>query len=177
MAHSRTYQQGIVHRDIKPENILFESKLDDSDIKLVDFGLSRKHRMGDAPMNNSVGTVYYMSPEVIKGRYDKSCDVWSVGVVCYVLLCGYPPFNGDSDEDISDAIKRGGFVFTKQSWGRVSPEARDFIKCMLRRDRRQRFTVDDALRHPWLKFLNYCHENANVMQRLLSIFIYFTMKP
>eukprot|EP00569_Conticribra_weissflogii_P000048 CAMPEP_0171355292 /NCGR_PEP_ID=MMETSP0878-20121228/45147_1 /TAXON_ID=67004 /ORGANISM="Thalassiosira weissflogii, Strain CCMP1336" /LENGTH=155 /DNA_ID=CAMNT_0011861289 /DNA_START=544 /DNA_END=1007 /DNA_ORIENTATION=+ len=75
------HKRNIVHRDIKPENILFEKFSDKSDIKLIDFGLSRKHRRGDPPMMKSVGTAYYMSPEVLGENYDRSCDLWSVGVV------------------------------------------------------------------------------------------------
>jgi len=90
----------IVHRDIKPENILFESIDEDAAVKLIDFGLSRRHRKDEEPMTNPVGTAYYMSPELLKGKYDKSTDVWSIGVVAYILLCGFPPFNGKSDIDI-----------------------------------------------------------------------------
>jgi serine/threonine protein kinase len=87
----------IVHRDIKPENILFVSEQEDA-IKLIDFGLSRRHEKGEAPMSNPVGTAYYMSPELLKGEYDRSCDIWSIGIVAYILLCGYPPFNDDTDK-------------------------------------------------------------------------------
>lgn len=144
------HQKGIVHRDIKPENILFESKFEDSDVKLIDFGLSRKHRKGDASMTSPVGTAYYMSPEVINRKYDKSCDIWSLGIVSYVLMCGYPPFNGDSDADIYDSIRRGHLGFTGYGWGGASEGAKDFIKCMLHRDPRKRFTAVEALQHPWL---------------------------
>eukprot|EP00569_Conticribra_weissflogii_P014354 CAMPEP_0171416608 /NCGR_PEP_ID=MMETSP0880-20121228/40180_1 /TAXON_ID=67004 /ORGANISM="Thalassiosira weissflogii, Strain CCMP1336" /LENGTH=235 /DNA_ID=CAMNT_0011934857 /DNA_START=538 /DNA_END=1246 /DNA_ORIENTATION=- len=172
--------EGIAHRDIKPENILFESADEESDIKLIDFGLSRKHKRGDSPMSNPlapritdeesdirlidfglsrkhkrgdspmstpVGTAYYMSPELLKGEYDISCDNWSVGIVAYILLSGYPPFNGDTDPDIFAAIKRGHFEFPKQGF---SDEAKDFIKSLLRRDPRKRLSAEDALKHPWL---------------------------
>ena len=86
------HDNGVVHRDIKPENLLFETDQEDSSIKLIDFGLARKHDRGDTLMSNPVGTAYYMSPELLKGRYDRSCDVWSVGTIAYILLCGYPPF-------------------------------------------------------------------------------------
>jgi len=86
------HDNGVVHRDIKPENLLFETDQEDSAIKLIDFGLARKHDRGDTLMSNPVGTAYYMSPELLKGKYDRSCDVWSVGTIAYILLCGYPPF-------------------------------------------------------------------------------------
>ena len=81
------HENDIVHRDIKPENILFESERDDA-IKLIDFGLARKHTPGDQPMRNPVGTASYMSPELLKGKYDKSCDVWSVGITCIFCYAG-----------------------------------------------------------------------------------------
>jgi len=144
------HKNDIVHRDIKPENVLFESNEEGAAVKLIDFGLSRRHRQGEALMSNPVGTAYYMSPELLKGKYDRSCDVWSIGVVAYILLCGYPPFNGESDADIFGAIKRGHFEFPKEQWGGISIEAKDFIRCLLRRDPRKRVTIEEALRHLWM---------------------------
>jgi len=143
------HENDIVHRDIKPENILFESEQEDT-IKLIDFGLSRRHKKGEASMSNPVGTAYYMSPELLKGNYDKSCDIWSIGVVAYILLCGYPPFNGDNDNVIFESIKRGHFEFPNQAWSNKSDLAKDFIKCLLRRDPNKRLTAKEALRHPWI---------------------------
>mmetsp|Transcript_9995 Transcript_9995/g.16068 ORF Transcript_9995/g.16068 Transcript_9995/m.16068 type:complete len:231 (-) Transcript_9995:76-768(-) len=144
----------IVHRDIKPENILFESNHEDAAVKLIDFGLSRRHeRWKEGPMTNSVGTAYYMAPELLEGKYDKSCDIWSVGTVVYILSCGYPPFNGETDPDIFENIKRGQFEFPARQWSARSDEAKDFIKCLLRRDPRKRFTASEAMCHPWIKNL------------------------
>mmetsp|Transcript_206 Transcript_206/g.409 ORF Transcript_206/g.409 Transcript_206/m.409 type:complete len:382 (-) Transcript_206:111-1256(-) len=147
----------IVHRDIKPENILFESNADDEEedapIKLIDFGLSRRHKRNEEPMTNPVGTAYYMAPELLEGKYDKSCDIWSVGTIVYILLCGYPPFNSDTDPEIVENIKRGQFEFPARQWSAKSDEAKDFIKCLLRRDPRKRFTASEALCHPWIKNL------------------------
>lgn len=139
----------IVHRDIKPENILFVSKHEDT-IKLIDFGLSRRHKKSEAPMNNPVGTAYYMSPELLKGKYDRSCDVWSIGIVAYILLCGYPPFNGDTDKEIFDSIKRGMLDFSHRSWSTKSGTAKDFIKSLLRMEPKKRLTAQEALMHPWI---------------------------
>lgn len=144
--------KGIVHRDIKPENILFVNDYDDDlSIKLIDFGLSRRHQKGDAYMHECLGTPYYMAPELVKGKYDQSCDIWSVGIVAYIMLCGYPPFNGETDLDIFEAIKQANFKFPSRSWKHVSPEAKDFIKCLLRKDPRKRFTAEEALKHPWIR--------------------------
>jgi serine/threonine protein kinase len=145
------HEHDIVHRDIKPENILFDSKGEDSDIRLIDFGLSRRHENGEAPMSNPVGTSYYMSPELLKGRYDRATDLWSVGVIAYIVLCGYPPMNGNDDREIFEAIRKGHYSFPSEGWSNKSDEAMDFIKCLLRRDPRKRFTAQEALMHPWLK--------------------------
>ena len=151
-AVSYLHWKGIVHRDIKPENILFVNDYDDDlSIKLIDFGLSRRHQKGDAYMHEFLGTPYYMAPELVKGKYDQSCDIWSVGIVAYILLCGYPPFNGETDLDIFETIKQADFNFPSRAWKHVSPEAKDFIKCLLRKDPRKRFTAEEALKHPWIR--------------------------
>ena len=149
-AVSYLHENDVCHRDIKPENLLFESKLENSAIRLIDFGLSRTHSEGEEMMTNPVGTCYYMSPELLKGSYDKSTDMWSVGVVAYILLCGYPPFNGNSDAEIVAAIRRGHYTF-EDGWAGKSSEALDFIKCLLRRDPRRRYSAKQALNHPWLQ--------------------------
>jgi len=145
------HENGVVHRDIKPENILFESTMENSPVKLIDFGLARTHKRGEAPMTNAVGTAYYMSPELLRGKYDKSTDIWSIGVVAYVLLSGYPPFNGNSDSEINDATRRGKLNFGGTRWLNKSDDAMDFIKCVLRRDPQKRFTAKEALSHPWIR--------------------------
>jgi len=145
------HENGVVHRDIKPENILFESNHDDAAVKLIDFGLSRRHEKGEKHMTNPVGTAYYMSPELLKGKYDKSTDIWSIGVVAYILLCGHPPFNGSSDSEIQDATRRGRLHFQSNGWLSKSDDAMDFVKCLLRRDPRKRFTAREALMHPWVR--------------------------
>lgn len=101
-AISYSHEKGIVHRDLKPENFLIDSK-DDEEIliKTIDFGLSKVVRPKNVgildKMTTKVGTPYYVSPEVLTGSYDMSCDLWSAGCILYIMLCGYPPFNGDND--------------------------------------------------------------------------------
>jgi serine/threonine protein kinase len=144
------HENDIVHRDIKPENVLFRSSHGDS-IKLIDFGLARMHKPGDRPMSNPVGTAYYMSPELLKGEYDKSCDIWSIGIIAYILLCGYPPFNGDTDDEIFESIESGQLEYpNKQAWLDKSDTAKDFIKCLLTRDASRRPTAEEASMHPWI---------------------------
>lgn len=144
------HDMDIVHRDIKPENMLLESKEDGAAVRLIDFGLSRRHAKGDLPMSNTVGTAYYTSPETIKGSYDRACDMWSVGVVAYILLAGYPPFNGSTDADIFDSIRNGRFNFHPKVWDNISDDAKDFILGLLRQIPENRFSAEEALRHPWI---------------------------
>ena len=148
-AVAHLHDKDIVHRDIKPENIIFAHSGEDSDIKLIDFGLSRIHKKGDELMSNPVGTSYYMAPEVLQRKYDKSCDVWSIGIVAYILLCGYPPFNGSNDAKIQEAILVGNLRFGGKGWGDKSIDALDFISCLLRKNT-DRLSIKQALNHPWI---------------------------
>jgi calcium-dependent protein kinase len=95
----------IVHRDLKPENFLFASKDVDSDIKAIDFGLSRVLRDKNQPMKTRAGTPYYIAPEVMANKYTLACDMWSAGVMLYSFLCGYPPFYGDDKAAIFEMVK------------------------------------------------------------------------
>ena len=154
----------VVHRDIKLENILFESQQPSKDtnyehnnddntslkIRLVDFGFSRHLPRGES-LSTGVGTLEYMSPELIQGNsYDYAVDVWSVGVITYILLCGHAPFYGSDDDQIAKAIVEGGYTFA-YGWEGVSPKALDFIRCLLKVDPEKRWTAEEALMHPWLK--------------------------
>ena len=101
-------------------------------------------------MRTIVGTPYYIAPEVLRRKYDKSCDLWSIGVVAYTLLCGYPPFKGANRDEIHSSVLRGRYHFPSKEWKGVSREARDFIRRLLQIDPRKRMTVEEALNHPWL---------------------------
>ena len=87
------HERNICHRDLKPENVLFEVKGKRQEIKVIDFGLSKYFNDDNRQMTTKIGTPYYVSPEILEGRYDNSCDMWSIGVITYIMLCGYPPFN------------------------------------------------------------------------------------
>ena len=100
LAIAHCHNRGITHRDLKPENILFDSSEEDAEIKLIDFGLSRKYDK-EQKMHSILGTPYYVAPEVLKGEYDEKCDIWSIGAVTYLLLCGDPPFTGNSNNEIA----------------------------------------------------------------------------
>mmetsp|Transcript_14485 Transcript_14485/g.30881 ORF Transcript_14485/g.30881 Transcript_14485/m.30881 type:complete len:373 (+) Transcript_14485:46-1164(+) len=159
------HSKDIIHRDIKPENILFESADEDSDIRLIDFGLSRKHKKGGSPMSTPVGTAYYMSPDVLDHKYGRSSDLWSVGVIAYTILTGYPPFNGHNDSEIFDSIRRGYFYIPPY----LSGKAVDFIKCLLRRECRKRFTAEEALEHPWIANLDSQEDGDSSLARKFSV--------
>lgn len=94
------HKHDFVHRDLKPENIIFETKDENSPIKVIDFGTSTYFHKGSSKLRKKLGTPYYIAPEVLKRNYDEKCDVWSCGVILYILLCGYPPFNGANDKII-----------------------------------------------------------------------------
>ena len=145
------HARGLVHRDIKPENILFETQQEDSPIKLIDFEQSRRHRHEiDTNMWGLRGTMYYMAPEVLQCNYSSPADIWSTGVVAYLLLCGYPPFNGNNDKEIYASIRRGNVEFPPRCWTNKSPASIDFIKGLLQKDPRRRLTAQEALLHPWI---------------------------
>lgn len=130
----------IVHRDLKPENFLFASEDDDAEIKIIDFGLSR-HDTQVGVMNTRVGTPYYVAPEVLKKEYTKSCDIWSIGVITYILLCGYPPFYGDSDRQIFDSVRAGNFDFPSPEWDTVSENAKAFVSYLLQKEASKRCVI------------------------------------
>lgn len=101
-------------------------------------------------MNNVVGTPYYIAPEVLKKNYTKSADLWSVGVIAYILLCGYPPFNGEDNNAVYDAVRRGRYSFPSAEWSGTSRESRHFIRCLLQKDPQKRMSAMQALKHPWI---------------------------
>ena len=104
------HEKSIVHRDLKPENIIFINKDENSDLKVIDFGTSRSFK-ADEKMKKRLGTPYYIAPEVLKREYNEKCDIWSCGVILYILLAGYPPFNGKSEQDIFKKILIGKVTF------------------------------------------------------------------
>ena len=140
-----------VHRDLKPENFLFSTKSEDAVIKIIDFGLSRHDDTATKIMNTKVGTPYYVAPEVLNREYTKSCDIWSIGVITYILLCGYPPFYGDTDNQIFDCVRAARFDFPSPDWDGISQAAKDFICALLRKDPSKRLTASEALQHPWVQ--------------------------
>ncbi|KAL6661024.1 hypothetical protein ACP70R_000408 [Stipagrostis hirtigluma subsp. patula] len=144
------HSNGVIHRDLKPENFLFANKSENSPLKVIDFGLSVFFNPGDR-FTEVVGSAYYMAPEVLKRNYGPEVDIWSAGVILYILLCGVPPFWGDNDEKIAQAILRGGIDFSREPWPRVSASAKDLVRRMLDPNPSTRLTARQVLEHPWLK--------------------------
>lgn len=144
------HSKRVAHRDLKPENFLFLTPSQDSPLKLIDFGLASRFIPGE-PMGTRAGTPYYVSPQVLEGRYGPECDVWSVGVIMYILLCGYPPFNAMSDRAIMTKVRVGEFGFPDAEWRDVSDEAKDLLRWLLKRHAKQRVSAEHALRHPWFE--------------------------
>ncbi|KAJ8534995.1 hypothetical protein ON010_g13742 [Phytophthora cinnamomi] len=148
------HAHNILHLDIKPENILFSSKDPDSKIVLTDFGLARMINGKQNPLEQGksmAGTIGYMAPEVISSHvYSEAADVFSAGVILFILLVGYPPFYGDSEVEILLKIARGDFTFDPRDWAHVSGSAKELVARMLEVRAQDRITVDEVLDHPWI---------------------------
>ncbi|MCQ2817976.1 MAG: protein kinase, partial [archaeon] len=147
LAISHCHNLGIVHRDLKPENLLFSTKAQNSSLRVIDFGLSKEYQKG-TKMHNKVGTSYYVAPEVLNGDYNEKCDVWSTGVILYILLSGDPPFNGKNDDIIYSKVAKMKFDFPEKKWKNISEEAKDLIKKMIC-PQKERLSASEALQHPW----------------------------
>ncbi|CAL9087051.1 unnamed protein product [Musa textilis] len=142
---------GVIHRDLKPENFLLVSKDENSELKATDFGLSVFIEK-DKVFKDVVGSAYYIAPEVLQKNYGKEIDVWSAGVILYILLSGVPPFWAETEKGIFDAISQGYIDFESQPWPTISPGAKELIRRMLTKDPKQRITAAEALaEHPWLR--------------------------
>lgn len=151
------HEKGICHRDLKPENILLVNEEPDSPIKVIDFGLSRIFGEDEGGkikekynMKTKVGTAYYVSPEVLNGKYDEKCDIWSAGVILYILLCGYPPFNGANDNAIYQKIMNKKYTFPEREWSNISKEAKDLISHMIC-EPDVRYNAHQVLNHEWVE--------------------------
>jgi calcium-dependent protein kinase len=157
------HENGVVHRDLKLENWLFERHAG-SHLKLIDFGLAR-HFLGHERMHGAVGSMYYVAPEVLRGSYDARCDLWSLGVISYMIVSGAPPFWGTDDRDIRQSILAGRWEFPLRFFADVSPMAKDFIARLLSHDPDMRMSASEALSHPWLSASIRTHASNSLEER------------
>lgn len=141
---------GVMHRDLKPENFLLVSRDEDSPLKATDFGLSVFIEEGKV-YRDIVGSAYYVAPEVLRRSYGKEIDVWSAGVILYILLSGVPPFWAETENGIFDAISKGEIDFKSAPWPSISDTAKDLVRKMLTQDPKKRITAAQALEHPWMR--------------------------
>ena len=155
-AVSYLHSKNIMHRDIKPENIMLTKKINKKnnryEIKLIDFGTAKIFKKGKKE-TKFIGTSYYIAPEVLKENYDEKCDVWSCGVIMYILLCGYPPFNGNSNVDIYNSIQNSQPYFHGEDWKDITPEAIDLLQNMLNKKPQKRYSAQNCLDHRWFNLL------------------------
>ncbi|EDQ84383.1 uncharacterized protein MONBRDRAFT_39303 [Monosiga brevicollis MX1] len=144
------HSQGIVHRDLKPENLLFRDRSPKSDILVTDFGLA-KLLNDNVALKTACGTPNYVAPEILMQRgYGKMCDLWSIGVISFIMLCGYPPFYDESDAVLFEIIMKGRFEFDERYWRDISDDAKDLIRNMLKVDPIKRYDTYQVLEHPWI---------------------------
>ncbi|CAK9157009.1 unnamed protein product [Ilex paraguariensis] len=161
--------QGLVHRDMKPENFLFKSPKEDSPLKATDFGLSDFIRPGKK-FQDIVGSAYYVAPEVLKRKSGPESDVWSIGVITYILLCGRRPFWDKTEDGIFKEVLRNKPDFRRKPWPSISNSAKDFVKKLLVKDPRARLTAAQALSHPWVR------EGGNASEIPLDISVLSNMR-
>ncbi|KAK9162151.1 hypothetical protein Syun_003053 [Stephania yunnanensis] len=140
---------GVMHRDLKPENFLFAGVEEEAALKATDFGLSVFYKPGDT-FSDVVGSPYYVAPEVLRKHYGPESDVWSAGVILYILLSGVPPFWAETESGIFRQILQGKLDFESDPWPRISDSAKDLIRKMLDRNPKNRPTAHEVLCHPWI---------------------------
>ncbi|KAA8522337.1 hypothetical protein F0562_013302 [Nyssa sinensis] len=161
------HDKGIVHRDLKPENILLSTKSFSSPIKLADFGLATYIKPGKN-LHGTVGSPFYIAPEVLAGGYNQAADVWSAGVILYILLSGTPPFWGKTKSKIFDAVRAAELRFPPDPWDRISASARDLVTGMLHVDPSKRLTAKQVLAHSWIKDYTQTTQEPNKHESISS---------
>ena len=158
------HEKGICHRDLKPENVLFCDESPHSPVKIVDFGISnifvlsltnfqieiKEGNLSLQKMDSQIGTIYFVSPEIIKGSYNEKCDIWSLGILLYYSLCGYPPFVGANDSQLIQSIFESKLTFPNEDWKNISESAKDLIKKMLSSEKK-RISAKEIMNHKWIK--------------------------
>jgi len=134
----------IVHRDIKPENLVYENEQEGSLLKVIDFGASKSYATNQK-FSQKLGTIYYMAPEIISGKYDEKCDIWSCGVILFTMLSGNTPFDGRNEMEIIEKIKKAKFSMDNYAWSKISDSAKHLVKRMLEEKPSNRISASEAL--------------------------------
>ena len=165
-AVSYCHQIGVVHRDLKPENVLIDKEMNNT-LKIIDFGTAAEFERS-VKLKTTHGTSYYIAPEVLFKSYDERCDIWSVGVILYILLSGKPPFDGDNDEEITEQVKKGTYNMTGGIWEAISDDAKRVIKNMLTFDYLQRPNAREVLDDLWFKNASEKLIDASLMKETLA---------
>ncbi|XP_026666112.1 LOW QUALITY PROTEIN: calcium-dependent protein kinase 17-like [Phoenix dactylifera] len=159
---------GVMHRDLKPENFLFANQKEESPLKTIDFGLSIFFKPGTT-FTDVVGSPYYVAPEVLLKHYGPEADVWSAGVIIYILLSGVPPFWDESEQGIFEQVLKGDLDFSSDPWPSISESAKDLVRRMLVRDPKKRLNAHEVLCHPWVQVDGVAPDkplNSAVLSRL-----------
>ena len=173
----------LVHRDIKSENILVEysyTEHDDVNIKIIDFGTCN-YVSQDQNLTMKVGSPYYIAPEILKGNYNNKCDIWSTGVILYIMLMGFPPFSGSNYDEMYQNIQKATINTTLAQWQLLSENSKDLITKMLNKDINARLTAQECLNHPWFSELDIQHDDNNnpsnnLMNNVLNNIVSFNAK-
>jgi len=140
---------GVMHRDLKPENFVLATKDQNAPVMAIDFGLSSYFEPGER-FRDIVGSAYYVAPEVLRRNYSCEADIWSAGVILYILLSGVPPFWAQTDQAIFEAVRKGEFDLKSKPWGKISGSAKDLITRVLVSNPTDRLTAENILNHPWV---------------------------
>ena len=168
-AISYLHERGIVHRDVKPENLLYASPEPNAPLKLADFGLCKALKENDIT-KTACGTPGYVAPEVLKRKgYAKEVDVWSIGVIMYILLCGFPPFYDENTAGLFEQIKNGDYSFPDPYWTAISADAKSLVKSLLTVDPVKRIKAREVMTHPWMKNASPEHFHPDTMQGFRNI--------
>ena len=167
MAIYYLHSYGIIHRYLKLDNILMTDLSDKADIRLVDFGVSKI--IGDEEKcTEPYGTLSFVAPEILEGKpYDKSVDLWSLGIITYALLCGFLPFDDKySEREIVRKTIHNPIPYDINIWGYYSPEAKIFVNGLLQKKPEKRYTIKEVLEHPWIKKMDRITEKRNSVKTI-----------
>jgi len=163
------HMRGVVHRDLKVENLMMKHPSDLMSVKIIDVGLAHVVGSGNQIMDSDDGSVTvrgtpeYMAPEVIDSHFGTQADLWSCGVTMFELLCGYTPFRGETEAGVFAVVRRGNFNFAEKDWGRISQDAKDLIRALLRLNPRERLSAQDALDHTWTRLAPDLEQSTHLL--------------